>query len=62
MTEENNISNDLKLCECGECGILIPIRDSRNRPKRFVNGHNTKGKRKHKINIITCACGCGETL
>lgn len=31
----------MKLCECG-CGIEIPERDKKNRPRRFVAGHHNR--------------------
>lgn len=37
----------MKQCECG-CGTLIPEKDNRNRPKRFVWGHgNMKTLKKY---------------
>ncbi len=43
-------------CEC-ECGTLIPEFDSRGRRRRFVNGHNGRGKTpsdatRQKLSII----------
>lgn len=31
------------LCECG-CGVSIPQKDKRDRIRRFVSGHNNRGK------------------
>ncbi|MDN5846345.1 MAG: HNH endonuclease [Candidatus Nitrosocosmicus sp.] len=44
LTEKDNNSKDLKLCDCG-CGTLIPIRDIRGRSRRFVDGHFNRGER-----------------
>lgn len=38
------------LCMCG-CGTAIPLKDSKNRPKRFVMGHNKRKKRNDSILI-----------
>jgi len=29
-----------KLCECGKCDIIIPVKDERNRPRNYARGHS----------------------
>jgi hypothetical protein len=36
---------------CG-CGTVIPLRDSKNRPRRFVIGHNKKMRRRKDSILI----------
>lgn len=49
--QENILDNDiltlpkLKECECGRCGEMIETKDKYGRPKKFVVGHNRRGKR-----------------
>jgi hypothetical protein len=41
--EENTLTVDEKLCECG-CGKIRPAIDRRNRPRRFIKGHDNRFK------------------
>lgn len=47
----------VKYCECG-CGVIVNI------GKRFIHGHNRKGKFKPKSEpqLFECECGCGEIV
>ncbi len=56
------------LCECG-CGAEVITPNKWGRPKRFVVGHNNRGKTYHKIKkeindnvMIPCGCGCGTFI
>ena len=56
-------------CRCG-CGTLIPAKDRKGRPRKFVLGHQIVSKeidyngRALELNAHAplCACGCGERL
>jgi len=44
-------------CACG-CGILIPEKDKKNRPRRYVNGHNKSRLGIDSRDIAICkTCG-----
>ena len=43
MTEESIDFNRFKFCECG-CKELIPILDKQQRPRKFMKGHENRGK------------------
>lgn len=44
MTDDSKYSSDLKLCEC-KCGTKISSSRTDGKPKRFVIGHNSRGKK-----------------
>lgn len=48
-------------CGCG-CGATFPRYDDDDRPRRFVTGHASKGKRSWVNERVLCACGCGAAF
>jgi|SRR5687767_14749212 len=44
MTEENIITENIRLCACGQCNEWIPTINTGGRPSKFKLGHNAKGK------------------
>lgn len=48
---------EIVFCACG-CGGILTNRDSHNRPRKYLSGHNTRGKKTGKRVITTCDyCG-----
>src|SRR3982750_294353 len=44
MTRRVKTCNEFKLCECGTCSDLIPIRDKRGIVRKYKFGHQNRGK------------------
>lgn len=52
--------NQLALCACG-CGEQILRYDAYHRPRRYLSGHNRRGKITYNpMEMIFCACGCRQ--
>lgn len=54
--------NPLVPCACG-CGRQFEQMDDHSRARRFLKGHNLKGRAANRPSApVACGCGCGERL
>jgi hypothetical protein len=55
-------SNPIIKCACG-CNKYFLKYDKSGRPRKYMPGHNRKGKLSYNPDeIIECACGCGQKI
>lgn len=61
-TRKPGEGNPVIRCACG-CGKAFLKYDIHKRPRKYIAGHNRKGKLSYNPNeLIKCACGCGIAI